>query len=388
MPILQIIGTQFINNTALGTDLNGLGGGVEVDMGQVIVANARFEGNVSHGRYGGGLSALSAVATNTDFVSNTVDGTGGWGGGAAIGDAAIYGGRFERNTSSDNGGGLSVNYLYMTGTQIISNTSNVIYNDSANGGGGLFIIWNGTLLHSRIEDNRCATPTCSGGGLNASGGGDWSLTVSDVQFIDNTSAGGGGGVYSDHTTDLTNVKLISNSATTYGGGVYVGGIGNSRIANALFTGNHSTQDGAAAYLASTGNTDLVHATIADVNHNPQAAVSIITGIVHLTDTLIASHTIGISNTGGLVTEDYNLFFGNITDTVGVTSGGHSLIGNPRFVDPLHDDYHLRSGSPAIDHGIDAGIYTDLDGHPRPVGAGFDIGTYEMPLPVYLPLVHK
>jgi predicted outer membrane repeat protein len=303
----------------------------------------------------------------------------------------ITGGRFEHNVSGFNGGGISADDAYIIHVQIISNTSNTLYGDyggTSGGGGGIVLSGDNVIGHIRLENNRCLAVNCNGGGLNASIYGNGSLRASTIEIISNTSVGGGGGAYLAGDVDLVGAKLISNTAATYGGGVYMAGAGNSRIADALFARNHSTLDGAAVYLASTGNSDLVHATLADVNRNPQAAVSIISGIVHLTDTLIASHTIGISNTGGLVTEDYNLFFGNITDTVGVTSGGHSLIGNPRFVDPLHDDYHLRSGSPAIDHGIDAGIYTDLDGHPRPVGAGFDIGTYEMPLPVYLPLVHK
>ncbi len=57
-------------------------------------------------------------------------------------------------------------------------------------------------------------------------------------------------------------------------------------------------------------------------------------------------------------------------------GGGLSVGDPCFVDPAHDDYHLAFGSAAIDRGIDAGIYGDLDGHPRPIGLGFDIGAYE------------
>ncbi len=38
-----------------------------------------------------------------------------------------------------------------------------------------------------------------------------------------------------------------------------------------------------------------------------------------------------------------------------------VYGDPRFVDPAHDDYHLAFGSAAIDHGVDTGVYTDLAG---------------------------
>jgi hypothetical protein len=90
-------------------------------------------------------------------------------------------------------------------------------------------------------------------------------------------------------------------------------------------------------------------------------------------------------------EDYNLFFGNGTNTLGsgLTSGGHSLAGNPKFVNPAAGDYHLSAGSAAINAGVDAGVYTDYDGQPRPLGGGFDIGFDEyinLPNRLYLPAV--
>jgi len=36
-------------------------------------------------------------------------------------------------------------------------------------------------------------------------------------------------------------------------------------------------------------------------------------------------------------------------------------------------FHIFVGSDAIDAGVDAGVYFDIDGDPRPLGHGFDIG---------------
>ncbi len=48
-----------------------------------------------------------------------------------------------------------------------------------------------------------------------------------------------------------------------------------------------------------------------------------------------------------------------------------------FVDPGHDDYHLKAGSPAIDAGKTLeDVETDIEGTPRPQGAAYDIGCYE------------
>jgi parallel beta-helix repeat protein len=58
---------------------------------------------------------------------------------------------------------------------------------------------------------------------------------------------------------------------------------------------------------------------------------------------------------------------------------HSSVADPLFVHPAGApyDFHLDSGSPAIDSGIDRpDVTADLDGHPRPIDARWDIGCYE------------
>lgn len=61
-------------------------------------------------------------------------------------------------------------------------------------------------------------------------------------------------------------------------------------------------------------------------------------------------------------------------------GDGNIYGDPMFVNPSFGgdgDYHLRTGSPAIDAGTSSGAPSiDLDGVSRPQGNGIDIGAYE------------
>ena len=65
---------------------------------------------------------------------------------------------------------------------------------------------------------------------------------------------------------------------------------------------------------------------------------------------------------------------------------HSFIASASqlFVNAAGDDFHLSTGSPAIDKGtVLADVLYDLEGHPRPSGAGYDIGAYESQLGLLL-----
>jgi hypothetical protein len=65
-----------------------------------------------------------------------------------------------------------------------------------------------------------------------------------------------------------------------------------------------------------------------------------------------------------------------------------LTGDPRFRDVAQGDFHLMTGSPALDRGIDHPAYErfrqlygldirrDPDGRPRPSGSAYDLGAYE------------
>jgi hypothetical protein len=62
----------------------------------------------------------------------------------------------------------------------------------------------------------------------------------------------------------------------------------------------------------------------------------------------------------------------------ITTGTGNRSGDPRFTDPIRNDYHLLPGSPAIDAGVvdAAAAPSDLDRHARLQGSAPDLGAFE------------
>jgi predicted outer membrane repeat protein len=296
--------------------------------------------------------ALAVI--DTVFISNTAQGAGG--GLYGVG-AVIDGSLFQSNQCVEDycsgGAAMIVGDLAISATQLISNTS-------LGDGGALFADRPVTLTKSVFLGNTCTGSTCVGGGLYA----ETTLTASDTQFVRNLAS--------------------------QGGGLYQGS-GTGRIVNDLFASNVATgAQGAALLFASSGKVDVIHTTIASPIASNGSAIQVQAGTVYLTNTIIASHTIGISRTAGMVNQDYNLFFGNGSNTAGIIIGGaHNITGDPKFVNAAGDDYHLRVGSAAINAGMNAGVLVDFDGEVRPQGPGFDIGFDESAsYIVYLPLIAR
>ncbi|HET7500509.1 MAG TPA: right-handed parallel beta-helix repeat-containing protein, partial [Kofleriaceae bacterium] len=60
------------------------------------------------------------------------------------------------------------------------------------------------------------------------------------------------------------------------------------------------------------------------------------------------------------------------------AGAHNLSSAPRFIDPIHNDFHLQVTSPARDAADPAAaLAIDVDGDARPQGAGRDMGADEI-----------
>jgi len=113
--------------------------------------------------------------------------------------------------------------------------------------------------------------------------------------------------------------------------------------------------------------------------------------VWMTNTILVSHTVGISVTAGSTAALEGTLWGtgpwaNRTDWGGdgtVLTGTVNVRDDPGFVDPDAGDYHIGPGSAAIGAGVDAGVTTDIDGEGR-IGAP-DIGADEYVAHIHLPL---
>ncbi len=423
---LYVNGSAALTNTLVLSNTAGWhGGGLHVDVGRTDLSGGLFSNNRAMGDNGGAVNVNNSISvTGTQFISNTANDSGGallqWNAGYTV---TVTNARFERNTAKGKGGGAYVNSLLtISNSMFVTNTVDAGSSDPY--GGGVYAGGASQILASTFVSNSAKCTSCGyryGGGMYTSqpatiqdstfdrndawlGGGVYgpyaTITVTHSTFKNNI-AGYGGAIYADviqvtgsdflrnravnkggalqaQDITLSGTRFISNTTGAPGGGMLVG----NRLdaVNTLFAGNQAGWGAAVLQLEGSQYT-LRHVTIAHPSLGGGPAILMTSGTANITNTVIANYTVGISQTGGILSADYDLFF---TATPTQTSGGtmnwgsHNLNANPQFVNPAAGDYHLADGSLAIDAGANVGVTTDLDGVTRPQGKGYDIGAYETP----------
>jgi hypothetical protein len=330
-----------------GGDATGLGGaplGVDAGGGvYVISATLTFRDNQlfsNTAERGGGLylaSSQGTLSANTIFSNFTASVWSGSGGGAYLYDspAVLRGNTISSNSATWRGGGLA---LSSSDAMLFGNT--VTANTATDGGGMSIDSGSPTFDGNTISANTADV----GGGLyllssEATLGGNTVIyNFADVQ---------GGGLASDSSAiGLVNNVVADNRTGTTGGGLYV----DSSILRLSHTtvARNSGGDGSGVYVRFNSTTAL-------------------------TNTILVSHTVGVYVAGGSSARLEGTLWGSGAWANGADWGGAGTIvtgtinlwGDPDFVDSANGDYHIGSGSAAIDAGVDAGVRMDIDVEPRP-----------------------
>jgi parallel beta-helix repeat protein len=209
---------------------------------------------------------------------------------------------------------------------------------------------------------------------------------------------GGDGTISDCVVEA---NIIHENGVGGGSAINMDGVVQSIVRNNLVYKNHSSGislyqiDGAVC----SNHNRVLHNTIV-VPDDGRWAVNIPgSGCTHnevFNNILYNGHSwrgsisISQSNRTGF-SSDYNAVVNRFTTDDGDTTislsqwqslgyDTHSFTAEPAdlFVNPTGDDYHPKTGSPAIDAGtVLPDVTKDLEGQPRPQGSGPDLGAYEL-----------
>lgn len=322
---------------------------------------------------GGGIYNAGTLVLANSIVSGNSTGDGG---------ISSFGG--------DIGNGGAGGGIYNTGTLTLE-SSTVSDNRTGNGGGcitpgpcgsggfgggiyndGTLTLNNSTVTHN-ITGNGVLNSVGSIGGV---GGGiynigtlraNWSSITSNSTGLDGPSSGsGGGGIASvNGMLELRSSVISSNTAQGFGAGLCLIR-GDVLLVNTVLL-NNITQTPGSNISIRGGAARLIHTTVSgdgsglDVTSDPFSGRM---STVALTNTILVSQTIGITvaypNT---VLLNGVLWFGNIANYGGTgrVAVQNEVVGDPAF---KPDGYHLTGGSAALNHGVPAGVFTDIDGELR------------------------
>jgi parallel beta-helix repeat protein len=326
-------------------------------------------GPYAWGDVGGGvyINTATAVISGNQVYSNSAYSGGGLFLDAS--DATLKHNRISDNSVNESGAGV---YLRTSPATLAGNT--IVSNIGDGWGGGVCLVAsNATLSDNTIANNHT---TQYGGGVSLSSGSD--ATLNDNHIYHN-KADRGGGLQSYFSSPILSGNVVTGNQVTWrGGGLELEG-GSPRLINTVVADNQAAIYGSGIHVIRSAPR-LLHTTLARNGSSGDGSAIYVTNDgfeysnVALTNTIIYSHSVGISVTAGNAAAlNTTLWYANATPRSGNVSHSNDRDGDP-FFDPA--GHHLTSISAAIDRGLNVGTAVDVDGQTRPEGAACDIGADE------------
>ena len=378
--------------------------GIVADGSEIVVDSGTWSGGID-------LVGKDIVLRSAEGAENTIIDIGYFGYGMFIGGGVgpdtVIDGFTIRN-------GQSSGIIIQNGSPVVRNC---IIEDSISGSDGTAIL---------IDDN--ASPVIESCIIRNNDGSDGGsairvttqspamATIRNCQVIGNSSSRFAGGVLAyGCPIRLEGNEIRGNTTTdTLGAGVtffddYDDNVGNevrnNVIADNLFVNGEG--EGGGIYLGFAETSVIEGNLIYGNNGTDGAGIYVRIGGTLINNTIYGNSTVGNSGRGGGIYIEVTalpvavvncIIWGNESangDQIFISSSGLANVSyscveggwlglanialDPQFVAAEAGDFHLSKGSPCIDSGDELAStfgVTDLDGNPRVVGGGIDMGCYE------------
>jgi CSLREA domain-containing protein/uncharacterized repeat protein (TIGR01451 family) len=383
---ITIISTKqvTVSRRITGNRLITLSGGGAVPVLSVAAgANLILDGlTISDGRadgdFGGGVLNRGTLEIDDVAFTNNQANSGG-----AIynsGVVTITASMFRDNTASANGGSVvnaGTGHMQISGSTFSASSAGVL-------GGAIFNTGTINLSNSSLGGNQASF----GGAIESLSG---SITITNSAIGDNHTSQDGGGIQNQGTLSIVGSTISGNSADGIAGGLQ--NSGSLALTNSTISGNRARQHGGG--IANLGTLSLNNATIANNSADANGDGSgdgggIFTNAgssITLKNTLLAQNVDRggqAPDCAGVLTSQANNMIQQLAGCTIVGDPTGNITGLDPLLGPLADNggatltQALLPGSPAVDAGGSTTCaFTDQRGVGRPVGAGCDIGAYEL-----------
>jgi len=336
-----------------------------IDLNEIYSNTAQFGGGIAVRGNANSMINENTIRHNRAYTAGHMIG----GGGIFItgASATILDNQILTNTStgdflafpSSDGGGIYLEYVGSATVQRNTIQGNVVEGNNG-GGGGINITGRGivNILRNRIIGNSSSTASYNGSGIHISNDPASSKITLEGNWIAlNKYSDGAVYLYASDYVTLTNNVIAHNTDP----GLYI-----------QDSGDHIKS---------------IHNTIA---RNDGSGIVLHGSHLDLYNTIVVSNTwYGIEVMDDFfLAQTHNAGWGN---GLGMSNGGMSFYieADPLFFDASKDLYALKPASPCIDAGHSPhSSPTSYNQVSRPQGSLCDIGAYEMPLPLYLPVVFR